>query len=144
MKKIMAAVVAVVGIAIAFVVFPIITDSTTALLTDEYTQTVASATAVGGTYTATVQNDVYENQTSSVISITSSDSSSNPVASAVNGKNITITGLENSAQNLTITYQTAALGDYTGLSAIIKIAPMLIFVIMIVGLVTGIFKSGSN
>ena len=142
MKKVMAAVVAVVGIAIAFVVFPIITDATTGLLTNDVTQTI-SATAASNTYIATLQQDVYENKTSAV-SVTSSDTSSNPVVSAVNGKSVTITGLENGAQTLTVNYQTAALGDYTGLAAIVKIAPMLVFVIMIIGLVAGIFKSGSN
>lgn len=143
MKKVMAAVVAVVGIAVAFVVFPIITDATTNLLTNEVTQTVASATAVSNTYTATVNQDVYENKTSAV-TVTSSDADSNPVVSSVNGKSVVITGLENGAQNLTITYQTAALNDYTGLAAIVKIAPMLVFVILIVGLVAGIFKSSQG
>ena len=142
MKKVMAAVVAVVGIAIAFVVFPIITDATTGLLTNDVTQTI-SATAASNTYIATLQNDVYENKTTSV-SVTSSDTSSNPVVSAVNGKSVTITGLENGAQTLTVNYQTAALGDYTGLAAIVKIAPMLVFVIMIIGLVAGIFKANNG
>lgn len=142
MKKVMAAVVAVVGIAIAFVVFPIITDATTGLLTDDVTQTI-SATAASNTYIATLQQDVYENKTSAV-SVTSSDASSNPVVSAVNGKSVTITGLENGAQTLTVNYQTAALGDYTGLAAIVKIAPMLVFVIMIIGLVAGIFKANNG
>lgn len=144
MKKVLAAVVAIISVAIAFVVFPIITDATTNLLTDEYTQNVASATAVGGSYTATVQNDVYEGNTSSVISVTSSDTDSNPVVSSVSGKQVTITGLTNDPQNLTIKYQTAALGNYTGLSAIIKIAPMLVFVVIMIGLVTGLFTAAKN
>ncbi len=142
MKKVMAAVVAVVGIAVAFVVFPIITDATTNLLTNDVTQTI-SATAASNTYIATLQNDVYENKTSAV-KVTSSDADSNPVVSVVNGKSVTITGLENGAQTLTVKYQTAALNDYTGLAAIVKIAPMLVFVILIVGLVAGIFKSSQG
>ncbi len=142
MKKVMAAVVAVVGIAVAFVVFPIITDATTNLLTNDVTQTI-SATAASNTYIATLQNNVYENKTSAV-DVTSSDADSNPVVSAVNGKSVTITGLENGAQTLTVNYQTAALNDYTGLAAIVKIAPMLVFVILIVGLVAGIFKSSQG
>ena len=142
MKKVMAAVVAVVGIAIAFVVFPIITDATTNLLTNDITQTI-TGTAASNTYVATVSNDVYENKTSAV-TVTSSDADSNPVVSAVNGKSITITGLENGSQTLTIKYQTAALNDYTGLAAIVKIAPMLVFVVLIIGLVAGIFKAGNN
>ena len=138
----MAAVVAVVGIAIAFVVFPIITDATTGLLTNDVTQSI-TGTAASNTYVATVQQDVYENKTSAV-SVTSSDPDSNPVVSSVNGKSITITGLENGSQTLTINYQTAALTDYTGLAAIVKIAPMLVFVIMIIGLVAGIFKANNG
>lgn len=141
MKKVLAAVVGIISVAIAFVVFPIITDATTQLLTDENTQTVASATAVSNSYTATVNYDVYEGQTSSVLSVTSSNSTSNPVVSAVSGKNITITGLENGAQNLTIKYQSAALGNYTGLSAIIKIAPMLVFIVIVISLITGLFRA---
>ena len=141
MKKLMAAVVAIVGIAVAFVVFPIITDSTSALLTNDVTQTI-TGTAASNTYVATLQNDVYENKTSAV-SVTSSDTDSVPVVSAVNGKSVTITGLENGSQTLTITYQVAALTDYTGLAAIVKIAPMLVFVVLILGLVVGIFKTGN-
>ena len=140
MKKILAAVVAVVGIAVAFVVFPIITDSTTELLTNDVTQTIRSVTPSSGTYIATVQNDVYDNNTG-MVTVTSSDSSSNPVVSTVSGKTVTITGLTNSSQNLTVTYAVAALGNYTGLAAIVKIAPMLVFVVMIIGLVAGLFKN---
>lgn len=141
MKKVLAAVVGIISVAIAFIVFPIITDATTSLLTDENTQTVASATAVGNSYTATVNYDVYEGKTTSVLSVTSSDTSSNPVVSAVSGKQITITGLENGAQNLVIKYQSAALGDYTGLSAIIKIAPMLVLIVIVISLITGLFRA---
>lgn len=146
MRKVLSAVIAVVAIAIAFVVFPIITDATTDLLTDEYTQTVASATAVDGKYQATLSHDVFDNKTGSVLSVTSNEATDNPVVVSVNEKQVTISGLDSSeaTRDLTIKYQSGALGDYVGLEAIVKITPMLIYVVMILGLVVGVLKTGRD
>lgn len=139
MNKALGVAVGIIMIAISFVVFPIILDSTTAILTDDVVATVASATTTADQTSKafTVDSDVYENETSSVVKITSSNSSDNPTVSAVNGKSITVSGLAaNSTRTLTITYQTAALGEYTGLAAIVKVAPLIIFV-SIIGVALG-------
>ena len=147
MKKVMTVMMSVISIAIAFVVFPIITDATHNLLTDQETATVASVTTLDGSYTATVQDDVYKDEIK-YVTVTSSAASDSPVVSTVSGKSITITGLDTSTstRTLTIKYDTAALEEYTGLSSIISIAPLLVFVVIFLGMFAGswaVFRNNS-
>jgi len=147
MKKVMTVMMSVISIAIAFVVFPIITDATHNLLTDQETATVASVTTLDGTYTATVQDEVYKDDIKNV-TVTSSVNTDVPVVSSVSGKSISISGLNTSVQTrtLTIKYDTAALNEYTGLSAIISIAPLLVFVVIFLGMFAGswaVFRNNS-
>ena len=147
MKKVMTVMMSVISIAIAFVVFPIITDATHNLLTDQETATVASVTTLDGTYTATVQDEVYKDELK-YVTVTSSVNTDAPVVSSVSGKTINITGLDDSVstRTLTIKYDTAALTEYTGLSAIISIAPLLVFVVIFLGMFAGswaVFRNNS-
>ena len=146
MNKMMAVVMMVISIAISFVVFPIITDATRGLLTDDVTQTVASATTANGTYVATVQDEIYDEDVDSVISVTTDVQADNPVVSAVSGKTITITGLNTSAADRTITikYQKPALTEFTGMAQIVKIIPLLVLVAIFGGLFGGTYAVMRN
>lgn len=146
MSKMMAVVMMVISIAISFVVFPIITDATRGLLTDDVTQTVASATTANGTYVATVQDEIYDEDVDSVISVTTDVQADNPVVSAVSGKTITITGLTTSATNRTITikYQKPALTQFTGMTQIVRIIPLLVLVSIFAGLFGGTYAVMRN
>lgn len=146
MNKMMAVVMMVISIAISFVVFPIITDATRGLLTDDVTQTVASATTVNGTYVATVQDDIYDEDVDSVISVTTDVQADNPVVSSVSGKTITITGLNTSATDRTITikYQKPALTEFTGMTQIVRIIPLLVLIAIFGGLFGGTYAVMRN
>lgn len=145
MQKISTILMTVISIAIAFVIFPIIIDSTHDLQTDTKTQVINSVTSADGTATLTLQYDVYDDDVDSVVSITSTVASDTVLVTDVDGKSVSVSGLKTGeSRNLTVKYDTPALTQYQGLQQIVNITPFLVFIIIFLGLVGGgyaIFKN---
>ena len=129
MNKALAVAIGIIMIAISFVVFPIILDASQSILAPEKTQVITVPTAGGvTTATLTLSDGVYDNDKSNV-TLSSSNSNDTPVVSSASGKNVVVTGLEaSSTRIMNVTYGSTALDNYTGLAAIVKVAPLIVFV----------------
>lgn len=129
MNKAMSVAVGIIMIAISFVIFPIIMDATDSILAPQKTQVVTVPTASGvTTATVTLASGVYENKTSNV-ELSSSNSNDVPVVSSASGQTVGISGLEaSSTRILTVNYASTGLNNYTGLGAIVRVAPLIVFV----------------
>ena len=121
----------IVAIAIAFIVFPILLTSTHSIQTDQVTKNAAGVTTTSGTTaTITLASALFKTRAADVVSISSDNAGDTPTVSTVsNSTVIVIGGLETSTSRaLAIVYDVDALTDYTGLSAIVGVSPMLIFI----------------
>lgn len=129
MNKALGVAVGIIMIAIAFVVFPIIMDASDSILAPEKTQVITVPTASGvTTATLTLTDGVYENDKANV-TLSSSNSNDVPVVSSASGKSVVVTGLEaSSTRIMNVAYASDALDNYTGLAAIVKVAPLIVFV----------------
>lgn len=129
MNKALGVAVGIIMIAIAFVVFPIIMDASDSILAPEKTQVVTVPTAGGvTTATLTLTDGVYENDKANV-TLSSSNANDVPVVSSASGKSVVVTGLEaSSTRIMNVAYASDALDNYTGLAAIVKVAPLIVFV----------------
>lgn len=129
MNKALGVAVGIIMIAIAFVVFPIIMDASDSILAPEKTQVITVPTASGvTTATLTLTDGVYENDKGNV-TLSSSNANDTPVVSSASGKSVVVTGLEaSSTRIMNVTYASDALDNYTGLAAIVKVAPLIVFV----------------
>ncbi len=129
MNKALGVAVGIIMIAIAFVVFPIIMDASDSILAPEKTQAITVPTASGvTTATLTLTDGVYENDKANV-TLSSSNANDTPVVSSASGKSVVVTGLEaSSTRIMNVTYASDALDNYTGLAAIVKVAPLIVFV----------------
>ncbi len=136
----------IIMVSVMFVLFPIILDSSHELQTDATTETEAAVvTGVGVTNADVVlTNDPWQDDVDYVLTITSDEVTDVPVANtyttATNTLNITGLAADDS-RTLTITYETDALGDYTGMGALVGIAPLLIFVAVIGAVVFGAYSA---
>lgn len=139
MGKAMGVVMGVVAIAIVFIVFPIILNGVDEIQTDVAIQTAAGVeTTSGTTATLTLSTALFATRAADISAISSDESGDTPTVSTVsNGTVVVIGGLATSAtRDLGVTYYVDALTDYTGLSSIVGVSPMLIF-IGILGIVIG-------
>lgn len=132
----------IIGVAILMVIFPIIMSSTHDLKTDQYVQTAAAVATGAGEVAADVvlTEDLYNDDTGSIISITSNNVADTPVAGTYTAatNTLNITGLAASdTRTLTITYEFDALTDYTGMSAMVGMTPLLIWVAILAIVVGG-------
>ncbi|AAW39851.1 hypothetical protein [Dehalococcoides mccartyi] len=146
MQKIFGVVIGIIGIAVVFIIFPMVMDSTHDVQTDRYVETEAAvATGAGETSAGVVLTyELYNNVNTSVISITSDEVTDVPVAGTWTQatKTLTVTGLAaEDSRTLTITYEHDALTGFTGMGAFAGIIPLLILVAIISVLVAGIWSS---
>lgn len=143
MNKILGVVVGIIGIAVVMVVFPIVTDSTNSVMTDQTSETFeAVVTGVGETDADVVlSEDLFGDRSASVVEITSDNVADTPEAGTYTAASNTlnVTGLaEDDTRDLDVTYKIDALEDYTGLSQIAGITPLLIWVTIIIVLLASI------
>ena len=129
MNKALGVAIGIIMIAISFVVFPIIMDASDQILAPEKTQSLTVPTASGvTTATLTLADGVYENDKANV-TLSSNNANDTPVVSSASGKTVVVTGLEaSSTRIMNVNYASTALDNYTGLSAIVKVAPLIVFV----------------
>lgn len=142
MNRISPVIFGIIGVAILMIIFPIIMSSTHDLKTDSIVQTAAAVVTGAGEVAADVvlTNDLYNDDNGSVISITSNNVADTPVAGTYTAatNTLNITGLAASdTRTLTITYEFDALTDYTGMSAMVGMTPLLIWVAILAIVVGG-------
>lgn len=145
MRNPLGAVVGIIAIIIAFIMFPMVLDSMTDIKTDVVTQGFANMTT-GANETeavATLSLSLYDDTVLSVDDITSNKEADYPVAQSYSKatKQLTIGGLvENSTRVLMVDYKVDGLTDYTGIATMAGIAPFLIFIGLLVGGGLGIWS----
>ena len=149
MNKALGIVMVVVAVAISFVVFPIVLDSAGDLRTESQTDEFAAvATGVGETSAGVVLTvDLWQDNAGYVTSVTSDNVADTPVVgtytSATNTLNVT--GLAASdTRTLTVTYKVAALDGYTGLDAMVAVAPLLLFIGILGTIIGSLWSSWKN
>ena len=144
-------VIGIIAIAVAFIIFPMVLDATSGILSHsgDIMQIDAKTTGAANTTAPIVLDfDLYEADVANVASITSTLETDAPTAdSYVEGtKTLTAGGLTvNSTRELATTYETESMDVYTGLGPIAKVAPLMVFIGLIAGggfgLYTGIKAS---
>lgn len=139
-------IVSIIMVAVMFIMFPIVMDASHDLQTDDFVQTEAAVVTGVGVTTADVvlDEDLWDDATTSVLSITSDEVTDVPVANTYTaGTNtLNITGLAaDDSRTLVITYEYDGLTDYTGMGALVAVAPLLLFIGVIGAVVGGLYGS---
>lgn len=134
----------IVMVAVLFILFPIVMDSSHTLQTDVEVETEAAvATGVGETSADVVlTHGLWGASNTAVTSITSDEVTDVPVAGTYVDatKTLTVTGLvAEDSRTLTITYEYDGLSDYTGMGAIVAVAPLLLFLGVIGAVIGGLY-----
>lgn len=142
-------IVGIIMVAVMFVIFPIVMDSAHTLQTDVEVQSEAAVTTGVGEVAADVvlTHALWNADTAYVTSVTSDNVADTPVKGAYTAgtKTLNVTGLaESDTRTLTITYEYDGLTDYTGMGALVAVAPLLLFLGVIGAVVGGLFVSFRN
>lgn len=133
-------VIAIIGVIILFIMFPIVMTSLHSLQTDEYEQIEAGVTTAGGEDSADVvlDKELWDDDIASVVTVSSNisgDSSASADSYVTVSRTLTVDGLEASqTRTLTLTYEYDALTSHTGMSEFTNLTPLLIL-LAILGIV---------
>ena len=131
MGSTMKIVMGLIGVMIAFIMFPMIMDSTHQIRTDPQLDTFDGCVVAAEETDVVLTEDLYQGGIAYVTEITATGAGAVPVAdSYVAGTNtLTVAGLgAETPQDLTVTYDYGAVGAYTGLDQLAAIAPLVLFV----------------
>lgn len=128
----------IVTVAIAFVIFPIILDASHDIRVDDATDQFVNITTGVAETTAnvTLTYPLYEDNSYWVGTITSTEVTDVPAAGTYVAatQNLTVTGLAASkTRTLTVPYSADALTNYSGVSPMVTVAPLIIFVGILFG-----------
>lgn len=129
-------IIAIIVIAIAAIMFPLILDGSDEILRESQTDISTNIVAAAGSGTVPLSQPLYDGDVTFVTSVASSSGTDTPVASTWSSDVLTVTGLTWAApatRTLTTTYQYDQTDDYTGLSEIVEVAPMMIWIGIIMG-----------
>jgi len=142
-------IVGIIMVAVMFVLFPIVMESTHSLQTDEYVQKEAAvATGAGETAADVVLDEaLWDDSTTYVASVTSDNVADTPVVGTYTAgtQTLNVTGLaESDTRTLTITYEYDGLTEYTGMGAMVAVAPLLLFLGVIGAVVGGLYVGFKN
>lgn len=143
MNKAMGVAIGVISIAIMFIVFPILLSGAHTIQTDEVTQVFEDVETTDGTSaTLTLTQALYATRASDVLSASGGVGDTITVSTVPAATRIVVGGLATSAtRDITVVYEIDALTDYTGLSAIVGIAPLIVFVSILGVAVAGAYFS---
>ena len=144
MGKAMGVAIGIIGIAIMFIVFPIILDGSHTIQTDQVTQVIEGVeTGLGvSTATITITEPLYMTRAQDVVSASGGAGDTITVSTVPSGTVLVIGGLAAEAtRDVTVVYEVDALTDYTGLGAIVGIAPLIVFVAILGTAVAGAYFS---
>lgn len=139
----------IIMVAVMFVLFPIVMDSSHELQTDVYTQTEAAVVTGVGEVAADVVLDeaLWDDSNTHVLSVASDNVADTPVAGVYTAgtQTLNVTGLAASdTRTLTIVYEHDALTDYTGMGQMVAVAPLLLFMGVLGAMVFGLYKGFSG
>ena len=143
MGKAMGVAIGIIAIAIMFIVFPIVLDGSHTIQTDEVTQVFEDVETTSGTAaTLTLTQGLYKTRAQDVVSASGGEGDTITVSTVAAATRIVVGGLETSAtRDITVVYEIDALTDYTGLGAIVGIAPLIVFVAILGTAVAGAYFS---
>ena len=136
----------IIMVAVMFVIFPIVMDSSHTLQTDVEVQTEAAVVTGAGVTDADIVLDeaLWDDDNSYVTRITSDNVGDTPVAGVYTAGTTTlnVTGLAAAdTRTLVLTYEYDGLEDYTGMGALVAVAPLLLFLAVIGAVVGGLYVS---
>lgn len=139
----------IIMVAVMFVLFPIVMDSSHELQTDSLTQAEAAVVTGVGETTADVVLDeaLWSDSNAYVTSVTSDNGADTPVAGTyvAGTQTLTVTGLAASdTRTLTLVYEYDGLTDYTGMGQMVAVAPLLLFMGVLGAMVFGLYKGFSG
>jgi len=139
----------IIMVAVMFVLFPIVMDSSHELQTDVFTQAEAAVATGAGEVAADVvlTEALWNDSNTYVTSVTSDNVLDTPVAGVYTAatQTLNVTGLAASdTRTLTIVYEYDALTDYTGMGQMVAVAPLLLFMGVLGAMVFGLYKGFSN
>ncbi len=134
----------IIMVAVLFVLFPIVMDSSHTLQTDVEVETEAAVVTGAGVTEADVvlTHALWDASNTSVTSITSDEVTDVPVAGTYVDatKTLTVTGLAAAdTRALILTYEYDGLTDYTGMGALVAVAPLLLFLGVIGAVIGGLY-----
>jgi hypothetical protein len=137
-------IVGIIMVAVMFVLFPIVMDSTHELQTDSYTQTEAAVVTGVGVAAADVvlDEELWSDSTTYVTSVASDNVADTPAVGTYTAgtQTLNVTGLaESDTRTLTIVYLHDGLTDYTGMGAMVAVAPLLLFLGVIGAVIGGLY-----
>lgn len=152
MGKILTAILGLVGIILLFYMFPSMMDSLKEMRTDVYGENFTGVTTAPGITNASVSltEALWRSKTVEVNSITSTNGGDTPTPEGyvAAGQLLYVKGLAaSSTRNLTVQYNVNSLSEYSGLSELSGISPLLIFlgfIGIIFAIIWGAFKSRSG
>jgi len=139
----------IIMVAVMFVLFPIVMDSSHELQTDVYTQVEAAVVTGVGEVAADVVLDeaLWDDSTTHVTSVASDNVADTPAVGTYTAgtQTLNVTGLAASdTRTLTVIYEYDALTDYTGMGQMVAVAPLLLFMGVLGAMVFGLYKGFSN
>lgn len=134
----------IIMVAVMFVIFPIVMDSAHTLQTDAEVQTEAAVVTGAGVTDADIvlTEALWDDDNTYVTSITSDNVLDTPVAGVYTAGTLSlnVTGLAAAdTRTLVLTYEYDGLTDYTGMGALVAVAPLLLFLAVIGAVVGGLY-----
>lgn len=130
-------------IVIALLLLPITIDSTHDVITDTQADTFAACVVAAGATDVVLTEDLYLDDTTFVVTITSSDGLAVPAAGTYTAltNTLNVTGLgANTPQDIGVTYDYEVNADYNGVNAITGLIPLLVIVgLIIVAVINGLW-----
>ena len=134
--RIVATVLALIGVAFLFVLFPSLMEGVQDAQTDVITNTFNATTAAGVTnVTVTLSQPLFNDDTRHVTAITSDGGGGdNPLPASYTSttRKLLVTGLDaNKTRNLTVQYRTPALADNPGMGTALPLVPTITLLVVI-------------
>jgi len=126
----------VIALAIVIIIFPVLLNGADSILRDSQTDTSTGVTSALGSGTMAFTQPLYADSVDWVTTVTSSSGTDTPVASTYNGTTdvLTLTGLTHTGtRTLTANYQYDQTDTYTGLGDVVTVAPLIVWVGIIMG-----------
>lgn len=129
----------IVALSIIILIFPVLLNGSDNILRETQADTSTDIVAPAGSGTVPLSQPLYASDVDWVTTITSSSGTDTPVAGSWSLDVLTITGLTwvgspaAGTRTIVTTYEYDQVEDYTGLGDIIEVAPLILWVSVVVG-----------
>ena len=132
----------IMAVVVVAIMFPIVMDSITDAQTTAQLDTFAGSVVAAGATDVVLTEDLYEDRVGSVSALTATGAGAVPIAStytaATNPLHITGLGAD-TPQDITVNYVYDSAAGFTGLSAFMRLTPLLMWLALIVAILGGGF-----